>query len=111
MNKVNNRTEIIDALLKEGFTPAQIGAMADSRRKDLEKKQRDEETKRIKKEQAKQQIIAGASAYLKAINANRTEIEWEDVFNFIETKGNLDAVMVKTLDEVADAMIKGLYRI
>ena len=108
MNKANNRTEIIDALLKEGFTPAQIGAMADSRRKDLEKKQRDEETKRIKKEQAKQQIIAGASAYLKAINANRTEIEWEDVFNFIEMKGDIDVDTAKTVDKITDAMIESL---
>lgn len=108
MNKADNRTEIIDTLLKEGFTPAQIGAMADSRRKDLEKKQRDEETKRIKKEQAKQQIIAGVGAYLKAINANRTEIEWNDLFDFIEMKGEISADMAKTVDKITDAMIEGL---
>lgn len=108
MNKADNRTEIIDALLKEGFTPAQIGAMADSRRKDLEKKQRDEETRRIKTERAKQQIIADISVYLKAINANRTEIEWEDVFNFIEMKGSMDTDTAKAVDKITDAMIESL---
>ena len=112
MNKANNRTEIIDALLKEGFTPAQIGAMADSRRKDLEKKkQQDEEIRRIKKEQAKQQIIADVGVYLKAINANRTEIEWEDVFNFIEMKGDIDADTAKAVDKITDFIVKDFFRI
>ena len=89
MNKADERTRVIDALLKEGLTPAQIGAMADSRKKDLEKRKLDEETKRVKKEQAKQQIIAGVGNYLKATGAKRTEIDWDKLFNWIDMEGSV----------------------
>lgn len=109
MNKVDERIKAIDALLKEGLTPAQIGAMSDSRKKELEKRKLDEETKRVKKEQAKQQIIAGVGNYLKVTGAKRTEIDWNKLFNWIEMEGSVTKEEASEIEKWANDFLGLLW--
>jgi DNA-binding transcriptional MerR regulator len=82
---LKRRTQMIDKLLDEGFTPEQIMMMAQSREKDKQ----EEKMKEADIAQLEDEIKAKFDVYLNAVGAEDVEVsdlKLDDLFNIIKGK-------------------------